>query len=270
MIICPNPHPDYPNEWMLVKQSEHDDHCGYIATHLLKSPLLWKSADPYLLTLAVALHDTGSANSEDFPFIHAEGRPVSYWTVDADEHIELHKHGVRVAQTVHPYVALLISMHVVGIHRDRLHIDTTPNRWHIPEAQTPKVNAFVAEQEALQAQLRREAERLMGQSLPMDRLMNDFKLFELIDILSTQFSACGLGSRSMNYVPDPAGKPFTMTLERAGEWDFKVTPFPFAGNRFECPTVGRRVPKRTFVGHDDFRAAWYAAEPVILPYACVA
>ena len=218
----------------------------------------------------MALHDTGSANSEDYPFIHEQGRPVSYWTVDADEHIELHRHGVRVAQTVHPYVALLISMHVVGIHRDRLHIDTAPNRWHIPEAHTPKVNMFIAEQEALQAQLRVAAERQLGQLLPMDRLMNDFKIFEFIDILSTQFSACGLGNRAMNYMPDEHGRSFTMTLERAGEWEFKVTPFPFAGTRFECPTVGRRVPKRTFAHHDDFRAAWYAAEPVLLPYACVA
>ena len=83
MIIFPNPHPDYPNDWMLVKQSDHDDHSGYIASHMV-STQYWQPTDKRLLTIAVAMHDTGSANAEDHPLIHMEGeigRPVSFWTV---------------------------------------------------------------------------------------------------------------------------------------------------------------------------------------------
>ena len=270
MIIFPNPHPDYPNDWMLVKQSDHDDHSGYIASHMV-SPQYWQPTDKRLLTIAVAMHYTGSASDEDHPLIHMEGeigRPVSFWTVSPDEHIELHRIGVRAAQRVHPYCALLISMHVVGIHRDRLHIDPSPNRWHMPEVSTPAVEAFIAEQIALQQQLRPEAEYRLGVKLSDERLMNDFKIFELIEIISTQFSACGLADREMTYVPNAVGHPMTVSLTRQGEWEFRITPFPFASQRFDCPVMARRIPKRVFTSHDDFRATWYAAPQVVLPYFC--
>src|SRR6266536_3065369 len=122
MIICPNPHPAFPGDWMLVKQSDHDDHCGFLAAHWT-SPRFWQPVSRELLTVAVAMHDTGSANWEDRPSIDHAGHPWSYWTMPPDEHIELHRRGVHLACETHPYVALLISMHVVGIHRDRLHID---------------------------------------------------------------------------------------------------------------------------------------------------
>jgi hypothetical protein len=268
MIICPNPHPDSPHDWLLVKQSDHDDHCGYIATHWA-SDLFWQPSHARLLALAVAMHDIGSAHWEDAALINSQGEPWSYWTIPPDEHIELHRLGVSAASRVHPYIGLLISMHVVGIHRDRLHIDDAPNRWHMPEHHTPCVEAFIAEQTALQTQLLAEAERLRGAPLPHEHLMNDFKLFEVIDILSTQFAACGLADREMTYVPDRQGGRITLSLKRVGEWEFQVTPFPFAGERFDCPIVARRMPRQKFANHDEYREAWYRAPTVLLPYACV-
>jgi hypothetical protein len=268
MIICKNPHPDYPDDWIIVKQSDHDDHSGFIAAHW-PWEYYWKPWDARLITIAVAMHDTGSACWEDYPIINTLGEPWTYWSIPADDHIELHRRGVAEACNVHPYVGLLVSMHVAGIHRDRLHIDQQPNRWHIPEAQTPKVNAFVDEQLALQQQLRAVLREQHGASCDDEALMNDFKLFEVMDILSTQFSACGLAQREMTYVPDAKGQPFTLSLERVGEWEFKVAPFPFAGDRFDCECMARRVPKRIYRDDSDFRQAWYAAPLVVLPYACV-
>ena len=268
MIICPNPHPDYPGDWMLVKQSDHDDHCGYIATHWI-SDQFWQPTDRRRLALAVAMHDVGSAQWEDHPLINAEGIPWSYWTIPPEDHIELHRQGVCVGREVHPYVGMLISMHVVGIHRDRLHIDDAPNRWHMPEHHSPQVEAFVTEQTVLQRQLLAEVEALRGAPFAPEHLMNDFKIFEVIDILSTQFAACGLADRDMRYMPDCDGGRLTLSLSRVGEWEFRVTPFPFAGTCFECPLPARRVRRRVYHDHDEFREAWYHAERVTLPYACV-
>jgi Protein of unknown function (DUF3891) len=268
MIICPNPHPDYPNDWMLVKQSDHDDHCGFIAAHM-NSPILWQPVDKRLLTIAVAIHDTGSASWEDRSIIDPGGKPWTYWTMPADDHIQLHRNGVRVACEVHPYAGLLVSMHVVGIHRDRLHIDPAPNRWHMPEQHTPRVEEFIAEQTSLQEQLYEDVETRLGRRLPNAQLMNDFKIFEVLDIMSTQFAACGLGDREMTYVPDRVGNPFTLTLTRAGEWEFRITPFLFDGDRFDCPLMARRMPQQVFKSDDEFREAWYASDQVKLPYAFV-
>ena len=263
MILCNHDHPDYPEHWVAVKQSDHDDHCGRIAAQLDWAQL-WQPWDTRLLTLAAALHDTGSAMWEDAPLIDATGQPWTFWTMPPDEHIELHKIGVAAARKIHPYVALLVSLHVVGIHRDRLHIDPQPNRWHIPEVDTSKVTAFIAEQESIQHDLRLDLPGLEDVAL-----RNDFKLNEVIDILSTQFSACGYAARDMVYVPDRHGEPFTLSVEPAGPWAMRMRPFLFAGDRCACPCVGRCLPKRVYADHNDFRAAWYAAPPVILPYAFV-
>jgi hypothetical protein len=263
MIVCPNTHPEYPDDWLIVKQSDHDDHSGFIAAHLDWSKL-WQPWDRRLLILAAAMHDTGSAMWEDYPLIDPQGNPWTFWTMPADDHIELHKIGVAEARKVHPYVALLISMHVEGIHRDRLHIDPQPNRWHIPEDFTPKVNAFVAEQQAIQRDLRAQLLNLGD-----DALCNDYKVNEMIDILSTQLSACGLAAREMVYVPDAHGAPFTLSVEQAGPWEMRMSPFLFAGDRFECPCIARRVPKRVYRDHNEFREAWYAAPMMQLPYAFV-
>jgi hypothetical protein len=268
MIICKNPHPDYPDDWIIVKQSDHDDHAGFIAAHW-QWERFWQSWDARLLTIAVGMHDTGSACWEDYASIDGRGMPWKFSTIRADDHIELHMRGVREACNVHPYVGLLVSMHVVGIHRDRLHIDPTPGQWYIPEADTPKVKAFIAEQTALQHQLRADLQQHHGAALSDEALMNDFKLFEVVDILSTQFSVAGLRDREMCYVPDANGQPFMLSLKRAGEWEFKVEPFPFAGDHFDCPCIARRVPKRVYANDNDFREAWYTAPPVVLPYACV-
>jgi hypothetical protein len=196
------------------------------------------------------MHDTGSAMWEDYPLINSAGEPWTFWTMPSDDHIELHRIGVTEARKVHPYVALLVSKHVVGIHRDRLHIDPQLKRWHIPEVNTPKVLAFIAEQEAIQRQLRAQLPGLDDASL-----MNDFILQEVIDILSTQFSACGFAAREMAYMPNPHGQPFTLSVQQAGAWEMRMSPFLFAGDRFECPCAGRCVPKRVYRDHNDFRAA---------------
>jgi hypothetical protein len=268
MIICRNTHPDFVDDWIIVKQSDHDDHSGYIAAHW-QWERFWQPWDRRLLTIAAAMHDTGSACWEDAPLVDEKGVPWTYWTIPADDHIDLHRRGVAEARAVHPYVGLIVSMHVVGIHRDRLHIDPAPNRWHIPEVGTPKVNAFIEEQQSLQALLRSAIAARGGAPLSDEALMNDFKLNEVIDILSTQFSACGMADRDLAYVPDTDGRPFTMSLRRAGEWEFRVEPFPFPGDRFDCPCVARRVPRRVYHDHDDLREAWYAAPTVMLPYSCV-
>ena len=86
MIICNHAHPAYPDHWLIVKQSDHDDHCGLIAAHL-NWARLWQPWDARLLTLASAMHDTGSAMWEDTPLINSTGEPWTFWTMPPDDHI---------------------------------------------------------------------------------------------------------------------------------------------------------------------------------------
>ena len=268
MIICPNTHHDFPNDWILAKQSDHDDHAGYLSAQWA-SDEFWTPTDPRMLTLAVAMHDTGSATWEDHPPVSPQGIPWTFWTMPPEDHIELHRKGVAVAREVHPYVALLISMHTVGIHRDRMRVDTQKNRWHMPEHFSDKVNAFVSEQTELQERLIAEIEALRGKPFPREDLMNDYRIFQMLDILSTQFPCTGLQDREMEWVPDRQGQPKMIAITRAGEWEMRIAPYPFTGDRFDCPLPGRRIPKQVFKNNEEYHAAYYAAHPVTLPYALV-
>ena len=88
------------------------------------------------------------------PLLTPEGIPCDFIHLPLDVHIELHRESVRAACAVSAYAGLLVSMHTVGIHRDRLHIDADPTANHLTEDFTPEVNAFVEEQRVLQSQLR--------------------------------------------------------------------------------------------------------------------
>ena len=268
MILCPNPHPDYPDNWIVVKQSDHDDQCGYILSHFNFEDY-WRPTDPVMLAVALGVHDTGSAYWEDHPILDADGKPWVYWNIPPDEHVKQHYGGVSLGCEVDPYVGLLVSMHVVGIHRDRLGIDSGLSATHLPINHTPVVDAFVEEQAALQVKLRAEVEHRRGAAFPPEHLMNDFKLFELIDSLSIRFTGLGMQDRDFTYAPDRAGNPMTVSIRRAGTWEFHITPFPFAGDRFECPVIGRAVRRQTYLSDNAFRAEWVNSPQVLLPYALV-
>jgi hypothetical protein len=108
-----------------------------------------------------------------------------------------------------------------------------------------------------------------GVAVAREDLMNDFRIFEMLDILSTQFPCTGLGDREMEWVPDRNGKPTMIAITRAGEWEMKIDPYPFTGDRFECPLPGRRIPKQIFCNNEEYHAAYYAAHLTTLPYRLV-
>ena len=268
MIVCTTPHPAYPNHWMLLRQSDHDDHCGRLMAHW-DTARFWRPTDKRLLTIAVALHDTGFGSWEDHATLNSDGKPWTYETIPPDDHLELHRQSVQVAANVHPYVGLMVSMHTVGIHCDRLHIDDEPSRWHIREDVTSGVEKFIEEQKALQKKLLADAAWQLGRALPEARVMNDFRVFECIDIISVWMAENMPDGRNMVFVPDCAGRPVTVRIQRANEWEFKLSPFPFEGDRLDCPMVARLMPQRTYENWHEFHEAWYASKVVTLPYACI-
>lgn len=268
MIVCSNAHPVYPDHQILIRQSDHDDHSGRLMSQW-DTTRFWKPTNKQLLTTAVALHDTGFGNWEDHAILNPDGKPWTYWEIPPDDHIELHRHGVDVAMKVHPYVGLMVSMHTVGIHRDRLHIDEEKSPWHIREDFTPAVNSFIEEQTGRQANLRSDAEARLGRTLPHERLMNDFRVFEFIDTLSVWIAENMPDGRNAIYVPDVTGKSTTLRIQRVGHWEFKISPFPFYGQSVECPIVARLLPSCIFENWHEFHEAWYGSKVITLPYVCV-
>jgi hypothetical protein len=131
------------------------------------------------------------------------------------------------------------------------------------------VDAFVAEQTARQKDLLAQSEAQLGRSMPPERVMNDFRVFEFIDTLSVWIAENMRVGRDVVYVPDHAGKRVTVTIQRAGDWEFRLAPFPFQGDRLECPIVARLLSQHVYENWHEFHEAWYASKLVVLPYACV-
>ncbi len=127
MILFPNQHPQFPDDWLLVKQTDHDesplrphrcrlDFRGILATVEPKS--LQHRAGAARRRLPTR---RGSASPD------AGRRPFDFIHLPLDVHIErADRESVRAACAVSAYAGLLVSMHTVGIHRDRLHIDADP------------------------------------------------------------------------------------------------------------------------------------------------
>ena len=268
MILFPNQHPQFPDDWLLVKQTDHDDHCGRIAAGWT-SEAFWQRWNQSHFSIALGLHDAGSRRVEEAPLLTPEGIPCDFIHLPLDVHIELHRESVRAACAVSAYAGLLVSMHTVGIHRDRLHIDADTTANHLSEDFTPEVNVFVEEQRVLQSQLRDSLRHSGGSPLSNEHLWNDFKLLEVIDCISIRFIGLGLADRTFSYVPDRSGRQSELALARVGEWEYRVSPFPFKGNRFECPVVARRLAKHKYLNPLEYHEAWCRANLVTLPFACV-
>ena len=100
--------------------------------------------------------------------------------------------------------------------------------------------------------------------------MNDFRVFECIDTVSVWMAENMPDGRNMIYVPDHAGKCTTVSIQRVGDWEFKLTPFPFVGEHLECPIATRLLPQRVYDNWHEFHEAWYSSKIVALPYVCVA
>lgn len=99
--------------------------------------------------------------------------------------------------------------------------------------------------------------------------MNDFRVFEFIDTVSVWMAENMPGGRNMVYVPDHAGDRVTVRIERTGDWEFRLSPFPFINGQLECPIVARLLPRRQYENWHEFHEAWYASKVVVLPYVCV-
>jgi hypothetical protein len=193
---------DLGDAWQVVLQTDHADLSGACAR-------AWSTPLPDSLLIATERHDDGWAVWEQAPRVDREGKPVNFLEVDIRSHLAFYRAGIAAITEQDADAGLLVSMHGAGIYRGRYGLDPGLGLARAAEAQA-EVDAFVAEQEA----------KFGGE--PGER-QEEYELLQLFDRLSLYFCI----RDAENGEPEPVELQ-GYTLEAAGPWQVRITPYPFA------------------------------------------
>lgn len=80
--------------------------------HAWRGPNAAAERLPFELVLATALHDFGWRTADDVPlFDPGTGRPRDFVSYPLERKLQLYARAIDELETVHPYVALLVSLH---------------------------------------------------------------------------------------------------------------------------------------------------------------
>jgi hypothetical protein len=230
---------DVGSHWQVVLQTDHADLSADMARH-------WRDLDKAKesVVLATERHDDGWAVWEQCPaFEPATGRPVNFLDVDISSHLAFYRAGIAAITEQDPYAGLLVSMHGVGIYRQRYGSDPTLKLTREPEA-LEAIDAFVAEQEA------GYPDRITALQLDEGERWENYYHLQMFDRLSLYFCMRD-------------GEVATIgeyQVEPVSPWQVIIDPFPFDTDPAQFTLVRRMVAKSTENGSGAARE-FFAIEP---------
>src|SRR5205807_2015360 len=161
-------------------------------------------------------------------------------------HVAFYRAAIAAVTEDDPYAGLLVSMHGVGIYRQRFGTDPMLKASHEPEVQAV-VEAFVAEQQAAWPASRGD----LGVS-EEDSFADYFRL-QLYDRFSLYFAMRDVEAGEAAEIVD-------YRLEPVAPWRIRMDPFPFANSPARFTMIRRVLPKRDWT-RDEFRGGLAAAAP---------
>ena len=246
-----------PEGLLLVRQVDHQEQCGAIAA-------AWGNArfgrpEPYdPLVAAAAIHDEGWRAWEEAPQVSADGAPVDFPHIDRPTHVALYREGIASAAARDPRAGLIVSMHGQGLYEGRMGLDPgppTPRR-----ERPPAVQAFLAEQDRVQDDLRRR----IGPGPALDGwAWAGYRLLQTWDVLSLHLTwrAQAAGRETtLPQVPREPGDPgVTLTLRPVDALTATCDPWPFAAGEVPLPVAARVVEDRPYASDADLQEALRAA-----------
>ena len=246
-----------PEGLLLVRQVDHQEQCGAMAEAWgnaeFARPEPW---DP--LVVAAAVHDEGWRAWEASPQVGEGGAPVDFPQIDRPTHVALYREGIEGAIARDPRAGLVVSMHGRGLYEGRLGLDPGPPT---PRAdRPPAVQAFLAEQDGVQDDLRR---RIGGGSALDAWAWAGYRLLQTWDVLSlhlTWRAQAGGRETTLPQVPRAVGDPgVTLTLRPVDALAATCDPWPFSGDRVALPVAARVVEDRPYASDADLQGALRAS-----------
>lgn len=249
---------DAGDAWQVVLQPDHADLSAQFAR-------AWGSdgfAPPAPLesvVVATARHDDGWAVWERAPALDREGAaPRTFLDVEVPSHLAFYRAMIAAVLDQDPYAGLLVSMHGAGIYRGRYGTQPSLQLTFADEVRD-RVEAFVGEQEDLQARLAAEL------GVPEAERWANYRLLQVYDRLSLYFCLRDVEAGEPDTIApvprDYSGTEAELALEPLGAWHIRMDPFPFAESPARFRLLRRVLRKRAWPDGESFRRDFAATAP---------
>jgi hypothetical protein len=245
----------FKKHWLLISQPAHAALAGALAAQWGNDAFAPPEPRASVL-LAAAEHDCGWVEWEAAPGLNARGEPAHFTEMDVEEHLSIWRRGVGRMTAQDRYAALLVSLHATGLYRGGL-----DGAQDTPEARR-QVEAFLAEQAALQKQIRRDLrdDPACGEAVQEAALMHNARLIQVWDYLSLVL-CCGhpetqvLGAAPGRSVGDRAD----LALHPRDDLTLWLKPYPFRESPLSWTVSGRIVNRGPFADKAAFLEAFRQA-----------
>jgi hypothetical protein len=210
---------------------------------------------PYTaVMLGIAQHDNGWYEWELAPQLRNDGYPMDFMHGPlASVKLDLWRCGVHRAYAQHPYAALLVGRHATLLYQGDLH--------RMPEQEREQTLAFVTEQDALLARVRRN----MGEqpewqaALREQAVLANTRLLQFGDSASLQVCVPWANRSTLPNCPVDGAATYTTVEIWYDESTITFDPWPFGVEQFAVQIHGWLLPKRHFDDEADYHAALDAA-----------
>jgi hypothetical protein len=252
-----------PDHLQVCLQTDHAGLVGELASYFGAAP--FSPVEPLsTVKLAADHHDDGWIEWEQEPCISpVTGQPFNFLNLPVESHIAIYRRAVQKALELHPYAALLVSLHGVGLYKKRYgffpHLTFPP----IPPESTALVNAFISEQEAIQAELRADLQPIE------ETLWTHYRWLQAWDMISVYIcmkDPADGETYEIGVIPNsPHGPEHILTLSGVGSDTYTVRPWPFTQERIELDVPVRFVPSIRYPSDEAFRETFEASPTRRLP-----
>ncbi|HEX3470402.1 MAG TPA: DUF3891 family protein [Silvibacterium sp.] len=240
--------------WWLVTHPDHAHLAGEFAAAWGNE--LFASPEPRAHVLrGIYAHDDGWRARDAVPTVTREGKPAAFSTelvgkysafeeIDLEDYLAVRRNAVLAMAEEDPYAGILISMHTHNLLSERA------DRSTIRPEQLPLLDSFLASQQSLQCELRRQLLDIASVSpnqLDSDQLDNEltenFRLLQATDNLSllscVDFAGPATLLHPLRTQQDTAKE---IEVKRIGERSYRLSPYPLREPVMRFALRARFVP----------------------------
>ena len=263
--------------WWLVTHPDHAELAGRFAEH-------WGNAEfsppePHADVLAgITHHDDGWRVRDAAPQITRAGLPSAFSRelvgkysafeeIDLADYLAVRRRAVAEIAAKNAYAAVLVSMHTYNL------LSARADRATIKADDLPQLDAFLAEQRTLQAELRArlDADAALPPAQRDDAAFLDhFRLLQACDNLSLLACTDFPGSATLLHpLSTRDGDHRPIAVEHVAERCFRLTPSPYPTDAIDFTVPARFVAGERFDSAAELGERFHAAPVQLLPIRIV-
>jgi hypothetical protein len=263
-----------PNEYVLYMQNDHGDLSGQFAAHWGNETFAPLQPRNSMVFVAEA-HDNGWWYWDINPEVDDQGVPITFRRTPRERLYEFINKGIDNIMEKDLYAGLIASIHHAGLPQHRY--GTLPA---VPRRQDAHTQKFIGEREPLNQELISKVATMKEYdgANSSDFIWFNYRMMQVFDRLSLFFCCnydleAATASESQSQADRDYGRAFYRTAINAtpvrfGRDDVELTlmpiektklivdPYPFDESPLKVAVRGRKIPRRPYRTHEEFREVY--------------